>query len=173
MSANILREKGYVDEADKVMKQYNNHDKIVREYLSGIRDGSIPGRDLGDHEPLSKWVTKTYDTIESLLGKKLMNVLHLNHIKIINYAVPVVFDPCNQNWDMLEYQKHFVPLSGVVVFWGVWGVCILGNTSAFYIGAISCLAVSEKSRIEVEQNVSPLLSDVVYFSSNCDNKQCH
>jgi hypothetical protein len=109
-----LRVTGHKKEADKIWKEWK-----------GTYSGMVMrvGRDLGDHAPLSTWIAATVSTIEFILGTQVCEWLHLDDLKIINFAIPVVFS-CIDNVDTLEYALHFIPFSGVVGYWTAFGTCV-------------------------------------------------
>lgn len=80
-------------------------------------------KDIGDHEPWRQWLVEFYDDLEALLGTWLCEKLHFDDIKIINYAVPVAFNPTDSRWDEAEYVKHYVPLIGSLTYWAVYATC--------------------------------------------------
>ena len=89
-----------------------------------------------------------------------MELTHLDDIKIVNYAVPVAFDPCNPEWDQPEYKLHFVPLAGVATYWAVWGGCMAGTTGAGY--SVICTPVATYTEKYVVRYPAPKASDRIY-----------
>lgn len=106
-----LKDRGREAEAWRVWYEYHEH---YSQYFTN--------RDLGDHKPLSQWIADTYDLLEFIFGKQFMRVTRLEDIKIINFALPVVF-ACVDDVDADEYFKHFQPLTGTIAYWSVWGTC--------------------------------------------------
>jgi hypothetical protein len=140
--------------------------------VASLNAGQFGTLDLGDHEPLNRWLARTYDKIESKLGKRLMHWLRYDDLKVFNYGIPVVFNPKgkgSESWDMVEYGKHFVPFSGAVTYWTVNGAC---SVVAPGLWSYACGMVSEGPRYAVEKWVAPLISNRVYRVANggsCEN----
>lgn len=167
-----LKAKGRQGEAAQLLLEYQTNKNLVEKtyflYLAGDKA-------LGDHKPLSDWLAEVYNRLEGIFGAEYMKVSRLEHIKIINYGVPVTFQPRgdsrnNDKWDINEYRLHFVPLSGVATFWTVWTVCVGTTSGAINITAFVCIAPAEASRIKVEKDVAPYVSDVVYKEANLGPK---
>lgn len=165
-AAYLLDRKGYSQEADKLRAEYDNFytNAVYYTYLG------VQPVDLGDHKPLSQWLADWYEVLENALGPTVMNLTHLVDIKIMNYAIPVVFHPkgyLGDSWDMKEYRNHFVPFSGVVAYWATWATCVGLTWGA---GAITfiCGPIAEVSKYIVVKKIAPPLSDRIYirFTTN-------
>lgn len=152
---NQLYAQGFNKEADRLLHEYNQivTGKIVDSY------------DLGDHEPWSQWLVKFYNELESLLGHQVMVMLHLDDIWEINYAVPVVFHPKDPRWDIVEYQKHFVPLSGAITYWTTFIAC---SVITYGSGAIAfvCSPIGSVCEKVMVTCIAPGLSDRIYKRAN-------
>lgn len=178
-----LKRKGYRAEAEQLEQEYQTF------YVTAVYDFYLDVRrtDLGDHAPLSQWLADWYEKLEAKLGPQLMRYLKLEHIKIINYAVPVVFAPNGRNgdsWDKFEYKRHFAgtrtsffyPLSehdglaGVVSYWVVWGVCV-GATFGAGVMFI-CSPIGEVSNYAIGKYVAPPVSDFVYCRATDNGPGC-
>jgi len=133
--------------------------KIKKEWEEQWKGYIVRTRDLGDHAPLSQWLADTYKKIEALLGKEVCEWLHLDDINVMNYAIPVVFHPCDIEWDKAEYQRHFVPFCGVLAYWGTLVPCLLfsAGTMVFFCSPIASLA--EHLMVTF---IAPGISDKVY-----------
>lgn len=125
--ATELKAKGHSGEAEKMLSEWENQWR-----------GNLLSRDLGDHAPLSQWLAEKYDMMEFILGKSVCHALRLDDIKTINYAIPVVFK-CIDDVDVAEYEKHFVPLMGVVSYWSTLIGCTIGTwgTGFMFCGPIA------------------------------------
>lgn len=101
-------------------------------------DGYLIRRDLGDHAPLSQWLAEKYAILEFILGVDVCHALRLDDIKIINYAIPVVFS-CIDDVDLVEYEKHFDPLVGTAAYWVTFFACVGGTwgTGFLFCGPIA------------------------------------
>lgn len=164
----ILKRKGHSRLAAQFEKEYTDHYvHATLNYYLGVEQ-----TDLGDHPPLSEWLAKWYDKLESVLGEKLMELLHLDDIKIFNYAVPVVFQPKGDKrfppvvpWGMQEYSLHFVPFGGIVAYWSTWAVCV-GATWGMGAVTFICSPIGSVSEYATVRWVAPPLSDWVYKRFN-------
>ncbi len=99
-------------------KGYLGRELLAREL------GLVTG--IGDHAPLSQFLTDLYDRLEAALGASLCEFLHFDDIKTLNYTIPVVFHLKtihDGEIDEPEYAVHFIPFCGVVAYWGVWLGC--------------------------------------------------
>ena len=111
-----LKRSGNTTQADKLIKEWENQ---YSRYLENARD-------LGDHAPLSKWLADKISLLELILGTQLMKATRLYDLKVINYGLPMVFR-CLDHADEVEYGKHFIPLTGVVIYWTSFFVCVGGT----------------------------------------------
>ena len=124
--------------AQRKLRRDGNH-QLADEIAAGWRkwDGYLMrmGRDIGDYKPLSVWLSDIYFKLLAALGEDAMRFFHLDDIQILNYALPVVFRPCDAQWDQTEYGLHFVPFAGVISYWTAWGVCTGASAG---IGLLFC-----------------------------------
>lgn len=122
-----LNQKGHPKESKRLLSEWEGRWSVV-----------LLSRDLGDHRPMSKWLADKYAMLEFTLGKDLCHMLRLDDIKTVNYALPVVFK-CVDNVDEREYSKHFIPLCGVVAYWGSLAACtgLTFGTGFFFCGPIA------------------------------------
>lgn len=149
VSVQQLRASGYEQEAVRLQEEWESK---WFGYVMRLRD-------LGDHAPLSLWLADVYNRLENLLGEQLMSWLHLDDIKIINYAIPVVFRPCNEEWDSAEYKLHFVPLSGVLAYWGAVIPCWVATSG---IASFLCSPLGMLSEHVMTRFLAPGISDRAY-----------
>ena len=149
-----LRLRGHHSEADRIRNEWDN------QWHGVISNLDLSAEELGDWPPLSEWLADTYDRLDNLFGPLFMAMTHLDDIKIVNYGIPVVFEPCDARWDMAEYQLHFVPLAGVVTYWTAWGVCV----GATWGGGIMfiCTPIGTASEHFMVTFVAPGISDRFY-----------
>ncbi len=115
-----LKRNGYKTKAKQLVEQWEGK---YSQYLAVNAYGVY---DLGDHAPLSKWLADKTAMLELLLGTEVMKLTRLYDLKVINYGLPMVFR-CLDHVDEVEYGKHFVPLSGVVIYWTSFFVCVGGT----------------------------------------------
>ncbi|MEN9723092.1 MAG: hypothetical protein RJB38_1078 [Pseudomonadota bacterium] len=132
---------------------------------SALYFGQFGTLDLGDHEPLNRWLARTYDKIEAKLGKRICHWLRYDDLKIFNFGIPVVFHPrgrLGDSWDEAEYGRHFVPFSGAVTYWTVKGVC---QALAPGLWTFGCGLIADLPRYAVERWIAPSVSSRVYRSA--------
>lgn len=155
-----LNEQGFENEAAQYSTQWET--QFAKILLSN--------RDLGDHEPMSQWLTNFYNDLERILGKKICHLLSLDDIFIFNYSIPVVFHPNGYNydtWDKAEYQKHFVPFAGAVTYWAAQIACTALGAG---IDGIICSVAAIIPRKVVEKWVAPHVSNYVYNKATGDRE---
>jgi hypothetical protein len=121
---------------------------------------------LGDHKPLNAWLDTFYKKTESRLGLPVMKLLHLDDIRVINYAIPVVFQPAGDkrngdHWNRVEYSLHFVPFATVVTYWGSLTACKLISLHFIPLKRF-CGAVASILRGAMGNMIAPKLSNYVY-----------
>lgn len=83
-------------------------------------------KDIGDHDPYSVWLSVVYEVLRYYLGDEMMEFLHLDDIKIINFGIVVVFNP-DIAFDQKDYLQHWTPFWGVVSYWTIWIGCEVGT----------------------------------------------
>lgn len=115
-----FRIRGMNEEADAIWLEWNEYKAAIRQ-LSESRFAE----DIGDHKPLSLWLARMYERLSGKFGPAITQAMHLNDLNIINFAIPVVFNPSNSEIDREEYARHFVPLSGTFTYWILLGICEL------------------------------------------------
>ena len=165
-AALTLGENGHEDAAWQIETEYQDSFENFLEFMV-----SRNTKDLGDHAPLSEWLDEWYQRLEDLLGPEVMRLTHLDDIWVVNFAVPVVFDPRREKgiWDdpepQEEYSEHFIPLAGVVAYWGAWISCTVATLST---GAVTYICAPIASGVEyiMVRYVAPPLSDRVYLRAN-------
>lgn len=148
VACKVLKQNGYKKEAQKLQDEWQN------QWMAVMR----ATRDLGDHKPLNEWIAKKYKELVELLGQDVVNFFHLDDINIINYAIPVVFN-CHIAYNETDYSQHFVPLSGVIAYWGAAGTCILVSSG---IGVFFCSPIGMVSEHLMIKFIAPGISVKVY-----------
>ena len=134
-------------------------DQMLNEWQSRF-DGMIlrVGRDLGDHEPLSQWLAEKYMILEFIFGSAFMEATRLSDIKTLNYALPVVFR-CVDNVDEPEFGRHFIPFSGVVIYWGTFFACVGGTWGT---GFLYCSPISWGCEYLTENFLAPRINPTIW-----------
>lgn len=120
--------------------------------------------DIGDHRPYSEWLALTYDLLKVTLGEKILKFWHLDDINTVNYAITVVFDPKNPEWDRAEYARHFTPFSGVLAYWSVWIGCEVYTMTAG--ASFPCSPAGTLGRLIMVHLFEPYISNQVYDHYN-------
>lgn len=144
-----LRAKGHKVEAKKLVAEWEGQ---WSGYLLHV------GRDLGDHRPLSQWLADKYSMLEFILGTEICHMLRLDDLKIINFGIPVVFS-CVDNVDETEFSRHFVPLSGTVIYWTSFFTCVGGTWGT---GFLFCSPISWGCEFVTEKWLAPKLNSTVW-----------
>jgi hypothetical protein len=135
---------------------------------------TLSTKDLGDHAPLSQWLTGFYNYLESNLGHEICHIFHFDDIFIFNYAIPVVFHPRGlhgDTWDSVEYGKHFVPFAAATTYWSCRVACTVlvpGIVLEFF-----CSELAEVPRYVMQESIAPPLSDYVYNLFNKPGSNPH
>jgi hypothetical protein len=161
----LLRKKGYHADADRLVQEHTTFyaRAVEYHYLGIVRV------DLGDHPPLSVWLAEWYDDMEAKFGERFMRITRLYDLKVINYAVPVVFRPRGipgHHWDLNDYAyHHFAPLGGVVGYWTTWTACVAATWGLGAIGFI-CSPIGLISESLVRKHVAPPIGVWIYKRAN-------
>lgn len=163
-----LRITGHGDAADQVCRDWQGR------FRGMILRAGRGEEALGDHSPLSPWLAVTCITLKELLGDWVYVSLHLDDLEILNFGLPVMFDPhadsvwCNEEPQTPcrdEYREHAGPVIGVTSYWLAWGVCTGATWGA---GAITfiCTPVGMVTERVVLVSVAPKISDFVWDHYN-------
>ncbi len=151
-----LNEKGETNAANYFFGRYNN---------DHIKNYFHTHRDLFDHAPWSQFLVDFYACLVSILGQQMVDFMHFDDLNITNYAVTVAFDPKNPEWDMLEYSKHFIPLSGCIAYWASYWACVAVTYGSGAIAMI-CSPIGVVVEYVMVNYIAPPLSDMVYKKAN-------
>ncbi|NDC22505.1 MAG: hypothetical protein EBZ49_00020 [Proteobacteria bacterium] len=153
-----LHRKGYTRTAREIESGWEERDgEIVRLAYRGERN-------IGDFEPLSKWLADAYDKIESKLGYQLCLALRLSDIKTINFGLVVVFRPCKYGEE--EFKKHFIHdekyrgLAPVVAYWTTIVACSFGTYGIGYF--FICSPIGMIVELGVDKKIAPYLAPKIY-----------
>lgn len=162
-----LRDVGKEDLADTAESDYAAH---YHGYLTHMH----LMRDIGDHAPLIKWLATFYDTLELALGVQVCKSLHLSDIKTLNFAIPVVFHPCDFPMDAVkisreaEYKNHFAKggtYNGLIPVVSYW-VIDLGCMAAL-AGSPLCGVAANAAEMLMANFIGPFLSDRIFEKQHC------
>ncbi len=156
-----LRKAGYKTEATRIQNEF---DKDFKGYTTKLIDKRLKGfGDIGDHRPLSKFLTDLYNTLLELLGPQVMALTHLEDIFTLNYSIPVVFHlegVTTDEIDAPEYALHWNPFWGVVTYWTVWISCEVVTYGGGMF--IVCAPAGMAAKFVVVRYVAPKFSDNGY-----------
>lgn len=129
-------------------------------YAKTFQTREIGALDLGDHEAI-EWLLNFYTQLEGFLGTPYLQRTHLDDIRVLAYAIPVVFEPARTDVDKPEYKKHFVPFSKAVGYWLVLGGCSIYNWVGSPAVTLVCAPIGEAGRLAFGLIGEPL-SDAIY-----------
>lgn len=171
--ADALNEKGESRLAQQISNEwsYNFHHTLF---------GSV--RDIGDHKPISQWVSDRYYQVEAILGHDFCVASHIDLMLTFNSS-NVVVKPCSFPMDKItdpridEYRRHFAGMSiisdsrfeGVIpgASYLVMEIACLAGTSG--IGSFVCGLAAGIAEKMMATFVAPQLSDFV-FNKACNAK---
>ena len=128
-----LKKRGRADVADDLLMGWEG------QYQRTLFHGE---RGIGDHTPISQWLSERYRTIEFILGRDFCINSHIASIHTINHALPVVFKPCSfdmngvQHERVVEYVNHFAKDQD----YGYHGLGMEVSYWAMYIGCSAATA---------------------------------
>lgn len=143
------------------------------ERFDGYLSRMVMLEDLGDHKPLSLWLAVVTDLLQLTLGSQVMEWTHLDDLRIMNYAIPVVFKPqASNDWCLetsgvscqVEYGLHFVPFAGTCSFWGAYIACSVATYGAGTM--FLCSPIGMGTEYVVRKWVAPKLGDRIYLRAN-------
>jgi len=155
--ANInLRRKGFHVTADNIEADYKIH-------KGSIIAMTLLGRDIGDFEPWSDFIRRTYMAVEARLGLELCRALRISDLHTINQS-RVVFQPCR--YGLYEFELHFIHDSkyrGLIPVVAYWVTSI--GCSLFTAGMgtfIICSPLAMLVEWSVDSYVAPWLAPKIY-----------
>lgn len=153
-----LRRHGYHADADWIRKEWTLRRYEIERLVSN------PSRNIGDFEPISKYLAAAYEILELKLGYKLCHTLRLSDIKTINFSLTVVFRPCK--YGLNEFQLHFVHdalyrgLLPVVSYWSSLITCSIATFGAGYF--FVCSPAAMLVEFAMDRAVAPALAPKIY-----------
>lgn len=97
-AAQKLESRNREGDAFQLRDEWANH-------YSGVVLGAVS--DVGDHEPLSAWISLWYAAMSGEFGDKFMEQSHLKDLWIMNAVLPVVFKPhASEDWCAEQLHKY-------------------------------------------------------------------
>lgn len=161
MAVRELNRQGYPEKAAEVQSEYAEYANYL--YITVMQEQQGLLGDIGDHNPLSAWLTKLYNDLESILGFEVCHFLHLDDINTMNYVIPVVFHLKVLGGDQIgepEYALHFVPFSGITAYWTIWAICEVGTSGTAWV--LVCMPAGTGAEIITERFIAPPLAPKIY-----------
>jgi hypothetical protein len=132
--------------------------------------------DLGDHEPLFPWINETLGEMAAKYGTIIYTLPIVKDVQMINYALPVVFQPkgtwqtdtASQGLDLrVEYRKHFIPFANFVTYYvTLIGCQIVADRQGQPELKKVCKPAAEKLQFAMGRHVAPVVSDWIFNASN-------
>lgn len=157
-SVNVLNHYGHEIKAKKIEAEYE------RFYKNGFAQKFTGAKEIGDHPPMSEWVTKAHETIENALGLFLCKYFHLHDMYVLNYGIPTIFKPNMyvQKDYMDAFSGHLIwgyfwehhGVTGIVTYWLVNTACTMG-TSGLGIVAFICGPMSGWAETGMDKYIAP------------------
>lgn len=162
-ATNVLRAEGHLAEAQEIENGWENMSAAY--FALGI-----DVLDIGDYAPLNAWFADTYKRLRDRFGGRLSMIRILDDLNTLNYTIPVVFQPrgnarTQEVWSSREYKMHFIPFSGVTVYWGSFIACKIVFRNRTQIGRYCKRAANMLSR-GMTMFVAPRLADRIYNRAN-------
>jgi hypothetical protein len=132
--------------------------------------------DLGDHTPLFPWINDYLGEMAAKYGTIIYTLPLVKDIQMINYALPVVFQPkgawqtdsASQGLDLrVEYRKHFIPFANFVTYYvTLIGCQIVADRQGQPELKKVCKPAAEKLQFAMGRYVAPFVSDWIFNASN-------
>lgn len=173
------------DTLDKMMEKIHTvlmaegHDKLANDiayeyeqfYQKALTRHLLGFDEIGDHPPMSEWLSDVHDRIHEALGDMICQYFHFHDIFIINYGLPVVFRP--EFYDLKDYKDHFAGhliwgwwwehhgVAGVVAFWLVDGTCI---AASYGLGVITfvCSPIATLAENVMDKHIAPPIAQRIW-----------
>lgn len=141
-----LTKRGEKAKADKMTTEWN------QVYQGFLLDDRL--KDVGDHDPVV-WLYDVWFMLNGVMGEQAMKSTHLDDIWEFSMTIRVVFK-CEDMVDEVEYQKHFVMLSGATAYWVTFAVC----SGATYgtATALACGPAGTACEYIVDKTIAPRLA---------------
>jgi hypothetical protein len=132
--------------------------------------------DLGDHEPLFPWINDYLGEMADKYGTIIYTLPIVKDVQMINYALPVVFQPkgawqtdsASQGLDLrVEYRKHFIPFANLVTYYvTLIGCQIVADRQGQPEMRKVCKPAAEKLQFAMGRYIAPVVSDWIFNASN-------
>lgn len=186
-AADRLQDEGRYMDAARLRNEWRGH-------YRGVIAGDVVAEDVGDHLPYSNWLAAWYALLEAEFGVEYMEWSHLRDIWVLNFTLPVVFNPtAAETWCVeqladnpgdtckAEYARHFVGtkygptdpfntaalhhgFSGVVAYWTTWTACEVATYGGGWF--LICAPAATVVEIAIEKYVALRVSDRIWDRYN-------
>jgi hypothetical protein len=165
LAVNVLNVQGHYAIAGDIEVEYLLH------YRGAVTAQVLGVKEIGDHPPLSEWLVKVHDKIHDAIGDFLCKYFRFHDIFILNYGLPVVFNP--KQYKLNDYKDHFAGhhiwgwfwehhgVAGVVTYWLVNGVCI-GSTYGLGIVTFICGPIASLSENVMDKRIAPPIAERIW-----------
>jgi hypothetical protein len=154
----LLRQQGHKGYADRMETQWEQR----------FAPGAMNLLELGDHEPLNRWLADFYGGIEARVDEKWLNLFLISDIKVFNFGIPVAVRPkgnpkTGEEWGAPEYKLHFVPVAAASTYWIANIACSVAVPMPASLG---CGIAAWAPRYAMLRFIAPPLSDKIYAKAN-------
>lgn len=160
----------YADEvmATSLLDQWNRSSSN----FSDLVTQRLLNKDLGDHDPLFPWINTFLAQMSEKYGSIIMTLPIVKDIQMLNYAIPVVFQP-HGTWqsssvdNRIEYRKHFIPFANLVTYYVTRYGC---EYALAHYGMSDMKKVCPKAADKLEhvmgRYIAPVASDWIFKAGN-------
>jgi len=128
--------------------------------------------DLGDHAPLIPQLEAYFVQLSDKYGPVLAAIPYVADIRILNFALPVVFQP-HGSWQSkdvdsrIEYRKHFIPFANIVTYYTVlFGCQYIAVKEAQPDLKKLCQPAADKLKFYMGRYAAPQISDWIFAQTN-------
>jgi hypothetical protein len=171
----LANEQGKPAEAQELMQKWG-HDGGVSQFqmaFSYQTESLLSKDDLGDHAPLFAWLEQYLVKLENKYGSIITKLPIIANIRMVNFALPVVFTPGSSRWQLatqdnrIEYRKHFIPFANLVTYYGSLYACNVAVAKSQYPQLKKlCKKAAGKLEFVMGRYIAPHISDFIFKVSN-------
>jgi len=170
LAEQIRDEQGDAELSDQLIRSWETSSARFEEVLSSKT------LDVGDHQPLFPWINDFLGDMAEKYGSIIYTLPVVKDVLMINYALPVVFQPkgawqtdgASQGVDLrIEYRKHFIPFANIVTYYvTLIGCQVVADRQGQPELKKVCKPVAEKLQFAMGRYVAPVVSDWIFNASN-------
>lgn len=153
-----LDRKGFHKEAEDLRNGWKQYDGELQRIVAKRN------RDIGDFEPISKYLAAAYEILEYKLGYQLCYTLRLSDLKSLNYGLKEVFNPCPHTEK--DFEDHFVHdakyrgVAPVVTYWATIITCSIATYGAGYF--FVCSPIGMATEWLMDKKIAPKIAPKIY-----------